>query len=69
MDRVPNISLDESIGMEMEAIRRLKQLPGVKHIVSRLGRGESPVDPAGYNESDMMIHLKPAEERAGTDAG
>ena len=37
----------------------------MKHIVSRLGRGESPVDPAGYNESDMMIHLKPAEERAG----
>ena len=65
MDRVPNISLDESIGMEMEAIKRLKQLTGVKHIVSRLGRGESPVDPAGYNESDMMIHLKPAEERQG----
>ena len=58
MDRVPNISLDESIAMEMEAIRRLKELPGVKQIVSRLGRGESPVDPAGYNESDTMINLR-----------
>ena len=27
MDRVPNISLDESIAMEMEAIRRLKEFP------------------------------------------
>ncbi len=63
MDRVPNISLDESIRMEMEAMRRLRQLPGVKYIVSRLGRGESPVDPAGYNESDMMIQLAPAGER------
>jgi heavy metal efflux system protein len=65
MDRVPNIGLDESIGMEMEAIRRIAKLKGIKHIVSRLGRGESPVDPAGYNESDMMIQLLPAEERPG----
>ncbi|MBS1817028.1 MAG: efflux RND transporter permease subunit [Acidobacteria bacterium] len=65
MDRVPNIALDESIKMEQEAMQRLRQLPGVKHIVSRLGRGESPVDPAGYNESDMMIQLLPAEEREG----
>ncbi|MBI2681189.1 MAG: efflux RND transporter permease subunit [Candidatus Solibacter usitatus] len=65
MDRVPNIALDESIKMEMEAIRKIRQLKGVKHVVSRLGRGESPVDPAGYNESDMMIQLLPLEERKG----
>jgi cobalt-zinc-cadmium resistance protein CzcA len=65
MDRAPNISLDESIGMEMAAIRLIKNLPGVNHVVSRLGRGESPVDPAGYNESDMMIQLKPMDERKG----
>jgi heavy metal efflux system protein len=65
MDRVPNISLDESIRMEMDAIARLKSVPGIRHIVSRLGRGESPVDPAGYNETDMMIHLKPVDDREG----
>lgn len=65
MDRVPNIALDESLRMEAEAIKKLSKLKGVKHIVSRLGRGESPVDPAGYNESDMMIQLLPAEERKG----
>jgi cobalt-zinc-cadmium resistance protein CzcA len=65
MDRVPNIALDESIKMEAAAMKKLSKLKGVKHIVSRLGRGESPVDPAGYNESDMMIQLLPAEEREG----
>lgn len=65
MDRVPNISLDESIRMEMAAIRKLQSLQGVEQIVSRMGRGESPVDPAGYNESDMMIQLTPFEDRKG----
>ncbi|MCC6539130.1 MAG: efflux RND transporter permease subunit [Bryobacterales bacterium] len=62
-DRVPNISLDESLLMEMEAHRLIQDLPGVKSIVSRLGRGESPVDPAGYNETDMMVSLTPIAER------
>ena len=66
MDRVPNISLDESIKMEMEAMQqRCASCPGVKYVVSRLGRGESPADPAGYNEADMMIQLEPLEERKG----
>jgi cobalt-zinc-cadmium resistance protein CzcA len=65
MDRVPNIALDESIKMEAEAMKKLRVLPGVKYVVSRLGRGESPVDPAGYNESDLMIQLEPAEKRPG----
>jgi len=65
MDRVPNIALDESIKMEQEAIRLIQDLPGVENIVSRLGRGDSPVDPAGYNEADTMIQLLPAEQRKG----
>ncbi len=65
MDRVPNIALDESLRMEAEALKKIRKLPGVKYVVSRLGRGESPVDPAGYNESDMMIQLVPSEQRPG----
>jgi cobalt-zinc-cadmium resistance protein CzcA len=65
MDRAPNISLDESLQMEAEAVREIRKIPGVKHVVSRLGRGESPVDPAGYNETDMMIQLLPLKERPG----
>ncbi|MCU1328236.1 MAG: heavy metal efflux pump, CzcA family protein [Bryobacterales bacterium] len=64
-DRVPDISLDESILMEMEAIKRVRSVDGVEYVVSRLGRGESPVDPAGYNESDLMAQLSPVEKRPG----
>jgi cobalt-zinc-cadmium resistance protein CzcA len=62
MDRVPNISIDESIRLEMEAMRLVMQVPGVKSAVSRLGRGESPADPAGVNEADPIVSLKPRDE-------
>lgn len=63
VDRVPNISLQESIETEMRAINIIQKLPGVGPIVSRIGRGESPVDPAGFNENDMMVALLPLAER------
>lgn len=62
MDRVPNISLNESLAMEMEAVRLVKQVPGVKTVVSRLGRGDSPADPAGPNEADVIATLLPREQ-------
>src|SRR4051812_1843630 len=62
-DRVPNISLDESLRMEMEAIKIIRGVPDVAKVVSRLGRGESPADPAGPNETDVMATLVPIEER------
>jgi len=65
INRAPNIALDESIKMELEAQRLVRDIPGVDYVVSRLGRGESPIDPAGYNETDMMIELLPAEQRRG----
>ena len=63
IDRVPNISLDESIKMEMKAIKIISESPDVKKVVSRLGRGESPADPAGPNETDVMATLVPIDER------
>lgn len=63
-DRVPNISLDESIKMEMAADQAIRQVPGVEKVVSRLGRGESPADPAGVNETDIIASLVPIEKRA-----
>jgi cobalt-zinc-cadmium resistance protein CzcA len=62
MDRVPNISLEESIALEMEAMRLVLEVPGVKTVVSRIGRGESPADPAGPNEADPIVSLKPRGE-------
>jgi len=62
-DRVPNISLDESLKMEMAMQKIMMKVPGVKGVVSRVGRGESPVDPAGPNEADVMASLVPYDER------
>ena len=65
VDRVPNIALNESIQMELEAVRLVRTVPGVQTVVSRLGRGESPADPAGPNEDDLIATLKPMDERKG----
>jgi len=45
INRVPSISLDESIRLEMGAMKAIAQVPGVRMVVSKLGRGESPADP------------------------
>ncbi|HWU85100.1 MAG TPA: CusA/CzcA family heavy metal efflux RND transporter [Rhodocyclaceae bacterium] len=62
INRVPNISLDESIKMEMEAMRLVMEVPGVKSAVSSVGRGESPADPQGPNESTPIVSLKPRDQ-------
>lgn len=55
--RVPSISLDEAIKLETEAMKLITAIPGVKSVVSKLGRGESPADPASQNESDPIVML------------
>jgi len=55
INRVASISLDESLRIEMDAMKRIASVPGVKMVVSKLGRGESPADPAGPNESDPIV--------------
>ena len=64
INRVPSISLDESIRMEMAAMKAVAEVPGVRMVVSKLGRGESPADPAGPNESDPIVLLDPDTERS-----
>lgn len=63
INRVPSISLDESIRLEMAAMKSVAEVPGVRMVVSKLGRGESPADPAGPNESDPIVLLDPNSER------
>lgn len=62
IDRVPNISIEESINMEFKAMKAIMEVPGVKSVVSALGRGESPADPQAQNESTPLVSLKPKEE-------
>ncbi len=62
INRVPNISLDESIKIEQEAMRLVMEVPGVKSAVSGVGRGESPADPQGQNESTPIVSLLPRDQ-------
>lgn len=62
IDRVPNISLEESIKLEKAANKLVLEVPGVKSVVSGVGRGESPADPQGQNESTPIASLKPRDE-------
>jgi heavy metal efflux system protein len=63
INRVPNISLEESSKMENKAMKLIMEhVPGVKSAVSGLGRGESPADPQAQNESTPIISLKPRDQ-------
>lgn len=53
--RVPSIALEESLKVEFEAMKIVSQVPGVKSVVAKLGRGESLADPVGPNESDPIV--------------
>ncbi|MGB4344861.1 MAG: CusA/CzcA family heavy metal efflux RND transporter [Burkholderiaceae bacterium] len=64
INRVPSISLDESLKMEMQAMKAISGVAGVKSVVSKIGRGESPADPAGPNESDPIVLLTPDSGRS-----
>ncbi len=55
--RAPSISLEEAIKLETEALQKIITRPGVTSVVSKLGRGESPADPASQNESDPIANL------------
>jgi len=62
INRVPNISLEESIALEKQAMAIIMGVPGVKSAISGVGRGESPADPQAQNESTPIVSLKPKSE-------
>jgi cobalt-zinc-cadmium resistance protein CzcA len=62
INRVPSMSLEESIKLESEAMRLVMDVPGVAQVVSQLGRSESPTDPQPENESTPIATLKPRDQ-------
>ncbi len=64
INRVESMTLDESLQMEFEAHRLILSVDGVKSVVSKLGRGESPIDPTGQNTSSPIVTLDPDTERS-----
>jgi cobalt-zinc-cadmium resistance protein CzcA len=65
--RVPSIALEESLKVEYEAMKIVSQVPGVKSVVAKLGRGESLADPAGPNESDPIVVIDRKVGRTQTE--
>ena len=62
ISRPPNMSLDEALRIEFEAMKRVMQIPGIQMAVAKVGRGESPADPQAQNDSDPVITLKPRDQ-------
>ncbi len=62
INRVPSMSLEESIRLESEAMRLVMEVPGVAKAVSQLGRSENPTDPQPENESTPIVTLKPQDQ-------
>ena len=60
--RVPNISLEESLKLEKEAMTEIAKIPGVKSAISAVGRGESPADPQSQNESGPIVSFLPRDQ-------
>ena len=60
--RLPDISLDNSIRVEMETQKALREFPEVLSNVAKLGRSEIAVEPMELNESDQIVTLKPRDQ-------
>jgi cobalt-zinc-cadmium resistance protein CzcA len=60
--RPVSVGLKLSIALATEAERALLEVPEVSRVVSRTGRPENAVDPAGPESTDVFVILKPRDE-------
>lgn len=60
--RIPSISLPQSLALQTEVEKLLKQFPEVIDVVSKTGRADIASDPMGVEISDVIVTLKPHEE-------
>ena len=66
IQRLPSVSLTESINIATNAERVLKTFPEVTKVVSKTGRAEVATDPMGVDLSDVYVELKPQDEWTST---
>jgi cobalt-zinc-cadmium resistance protein CzcA len=55
--RFANISFNETVRVEREAMQRIMSVPGIAGAMGRVGRGDSPADPQMPNESDPIVNM------------
>jgi cobalt-zinc-cadmium resistance protein CzcA len=65
--RLPSISLQESIDMELKTQRAVMEFPEVITTVAEIGRAEIATSPIEENESDQTVLLKPVHEWTTAD--
>jgi cobalt-zinc-cadmium resistance protein CzcA len=60
--RAPSISLDAARGLDLEAEKILHAFPEVKSSLGMTGRAEVATDPVGNDNTDILVHLAPADD-------
>src|SRR5882724_2061116 len=60
--RAPSVSLTQSVQLQDQAEKLIKQFPEVIDVVSKTGRAEITSDPQGVDGTDMIITLKPRDQ-------
>ena len=60
--RIPSISLPQSLALQNQVEKILRQFPEVIDVVSKTGRADIASDPMGVELSDVMVTLKPRKE-------
>ena len=60
--RIPSISLPQSLALQNQVEKILRQFPEVIDVVSKTGRADIASDPMGVELSDVMVTLKPRRE-------
>lgn len=63
---MPSLLSQAGIGETMEAMqwqnRQIKSVPEIKTVVGKLGRAETPLDPAPIGMIETIVNLKPKDE-------
>ena len=62
VQRLPSISLEESVRNTTEVEKVLMGFPEVKTVISKTGRAEVATDPMSVDFSDLYVALKPHDE-------
>jgi cobalt-zinc-cadmium resistance protein CzcA len=60
--RLPSISLTQSLELQQQAEKLLKQFPEAIDVVSKTGRADIASDPMGVEVSDVIVALRPRAE-------
>ncbi|MEW6279724.1 MAG: CusA/CzcA family heavy metal efflux RND transporter [Candidatus Eremiobacterota bacterium] len=62
INRLPSVSLGQSLEMAGQVERALKEFPEVETVVTRTGRPGIATDPMGVELSDVIVMLRPRSE-------